>query len=125
MGIKKSIEKPDGIMITISAGMLKERGIRDWLGDFLSAMNSDDHTYWYRLGCIPKQEVLYIYFVVGGKVKYRYNFVMYEGPGEMEFTNGKIMDAKAWLVGCGPVVRAPYEIRRKGFRGFRYTEFIF
>lgn len=50
---------------------------------------------------------------------------MYEGPGEMEFDDGRIMSAKAWLVGCGPLMRPRRDYEMQGFRGFRYTETIF
>ena len=119
------MEKPEGIILTISKSYLKERGIGNWLRDFLNAMNNEDHTYWMRLGRLPKQEVLYIYLVIGNKIRFRFNFVMYEGPGEMEFDDGRIMSAKAWLVGCGPLMRPRRDYEMQGFRGFRYTETIF
>lgn len=120
------IEKPEGIILTIGAGYLKERGVKAWLADFMLAMNNPDAmTYWMRLPVMPKQKPLYIYLVLGNIIRYRFTFVDYEKGGWMTFSDGRKLCAKAWMIGAGPVVKAPYGITRKGFRGFRYTEFIF
>lgn len=119
----KQLEPPDGIIITISAQMLKEKGYRNWVRNFLEAMGKDEWTYWMRLGAIPKQEVLYVYLCIGGQVRYRANFVMYQGPGEKTFSEGNTLYARAWVVMAGPVVRG--RVPMKGFRGFRYTEKLF
>jgi hypothetical protein len=79
------MEQAEGIILTISKSWLKERGIGNWLRDFLNAMNTENGTYWMRLGRLPKQEVLYIYLVIGSRIRFRFNFVMYEGAGEVEF----------------------------------------
>lgn len=114
---------PDGIVITISAAMIKERGYRNWLRNFLDAMSKDEWTYWMRLGAIPKREVLYVYLCIGGFVRFRANFVMYDGPGEKEFSTGHIVKARAWVVMAGPLTKG--RIPMKGFRGFRYVEKLF
>ena len=119
------MEKPDGIVITISQKYLKERGIKNWLTDFFNAMNNENWTYWMRLGNRPKQEVLYIYLIMFNKVKFRFNFVMYENGGEFKTSDGRTITANTFLIGCGPLVKATKTIYRKGFQGFRYTEFIF
>jgi hypothetical protein len=118
-------EQPDGIIITISQNLLKERGARNWLKDYFDAMDRENYTYWMRLGTIPKIEVLYIYLVIGNKVKYRSKFVCFKHGSTETFENGKTITAKAWVVICGPIVKAPHEIPMKGFRGFRYTEKLF
>jgi hypothetical protein len=118
---------PDGLIITISQQMLKEKGCRNWLRNFLEAMGKHEEswTYWMRLGAVPKCEVLWVYLCIGNKIRYRTNFVMYKGPGQVTFNDGKRMAARAWVVIAGPVVKADQEYPRKGFRGFRYTEKIF
>ena len=119
------IELPEGIIVTVSRKYLKERGERNWLKDFMKAMDDESYTYWLRLGSRPKREVLYIYLVLGNKIRYRYTFVMYEKGGSFNTSDGRIIFANCWLVGAGPLVRPEVEIRRRGFQGFRYTEFIF
>ncbi|HDZ27072.1 hypothetical protein LCGC14_0500970 [marine sediment metagenome] len=119
------IDQPDGIIITISQGMLKEKGLRNWLRNFFEAMDNEDLSYWMRQGTKPKRDFLYVYLCIGGKVRYRANYVGAYGPGEMTFTTGETMFGKAWVVISGPLVRAPWPFPMKGFRGFRYTEFLF
>lgn len=119
------LEPPDAIIITISAEMLKEKGLRKWLRSFLETMSREDWTYWMRQGAKPKHSILWVYLCIGNKVRYRANFVMSEGPGEMKFSDGTKMFAKAWIVMAGPVVKAPGEFPMKGFRGFRYTQKLF
>lgn len=118
-------EQPDGIIITISQGMLKEKGYRNWLRNFLDAMSRDDWTYWMRQGAKPKHDILYVYLCIGSKVRYRANFIMTDGPCEKEFNDGKRMFARSWIVMAGPVERPPFPIEMKGFRGFRYTHKLF
>ena len=103
--------------------MLKEKGVKSWLSNFLDAMSREDWTYWMRQGSKPKYDFLYVYLCIAGRVRYRANYVCSEGPGEMTFNDGTTMFAKAWIVMCGPLVRGNYEM--KGFRGFRYTNKLF
>lgn len=121
------LEPPDGIILTVSSSELKEKGYRNWLRNFLDAMGKEDWTYWYRLGNKPKHEVLWVYICIGGKIRFRSNFVMYKDAGEMTFrgTDGKKLYGKAWVVICGPVVRPTEPVYRKGFQGFRYTHKLF
>jgi hypothetical protein len=119
-------ERPDGIIITISLAMLKEKGYKNWLTNFLDAMKDEHCTYWMRQGAQPKHQILYVYLCIGGKIRYRANFVMSEGPGEKIFTDGSDpLYGRAWIVLAGPVVRPGQPILRKGFQGFRYTEKLF
>lgn len=117
--------QPDGIIITISAGMLKEKGYRNWLRNFLHYMSQDDTIYWMRQGSQPKREVLYVYLCIGGKIRFRVNYAGSEGSCEQMFDDGTIMYGKAWLILAGPVVKPPRPIVMKGFQGFRYTEKLF
>lgn len=119
------IEQPDGIVITISAGMLKEKGYRHWLRNFLDAMAKEDWTYWMRVGSRPTRDFLYVYLCIGGRVRFRANYAGSQGPGEMTFSDGKRLFARAWVLLAGPLERPTELIYLKGFRGFRYTEKIF
>ncbi len=122
--MKKLLEPPDGIIITISQGMLKEKGLRNWLRNFFKAMETERWTYWMRQGAKPKRDILYVYLCIGGKIRYRANFIGTES-GFMTFNDGERMYAKVWILFCGPVKRPDYDIPMKGFRGFRYTEMLF
>ena len=117
------MERPDGIIITISRKYLNERGRLAWMRDFMKAMDNDGCSYWMRLGNRPKHEVLYIYLILGNKIRYRMNFVMYEKGGVFHTADGRDITAKNWLVGTGPLVLG--NVKMKGFQGFRYTQIIF
>ncbi len=123
--MKKLLEPPEGIIITISQKMIKEKGYKNWLFNYFDAMESDDYTYWMRLGAQPKHNVVYVYLCIGGKVRFRSNFVCSHGQARVTFIDGTEMTARAWIEMSGPLVRAPYEILMKGFRGFRYTHKLF
>lgn len=120
-----AIEIPEGIIITVSAGMYGEKGYRNWLRNFLDAMNDPNSIYWFRAGSQPKRDPLYLYLCIGGRIRYRVNYAGSEGPSQQMFDDGRVMSAKAWLVGCGPVARAPFKMKMKGFQGFRYCNNLF
>lgn len=120
-------EPPEGIVITISIAMIKERTYRAWLKDFLKAMNSDEICYWMRTGARPKNEscLQYVYLSIGNVIRFRANYVMSKGASQVTFDSGKKMFANAWIVMAGPVVRPAGRIAYKGFQGFRYTHKLF
>lgn len=121
------IEPPEGIVITISKAMLKERSYRAWLKDFMRAMSSDEISYWMRTGTQPKHvsALQYVYLCIGNTIRFRANYVMSHGAGQVKFDSGTEMFANAWIVMAGPVVRPVVKIPYKGFRGFRYTPKLF
>lgn len=119
------IEPPEGIIITISQAMLKEKGVANWTRNFLRAMRSENCAYFMKLGSRPKYEVLYVYLCIAGKVRYRANFVESHGPGEFTFQGGKTLYGNAWVVLAGPLSIPHKPIVMKGFRGFRYTHKLF
>lgn len=88
-------------------------------------MDQDDCIYRFRVGNKPRFEVLYVYLLIGGKIRYRANLVSYDPPGYFISNAGNSLWGNCWIVICGPLVRAPEIIRRKGFQGFRYTEELF
>lgn len=122
------IEQPEGIIITVSRSMIRDsaaRNYRMWLRQFFYCMSCDDCHYWFRLGNQPKLDVLYIYLCIGNKIRYRVTYAGCKGPGHPTFSDGRSLAGKAWVFAVGPVVAAPYIIRRKGFQGFRYTGKLF
>lgn len=119
--------RPDGVIITLSAQMFRERGYRNWLTNFLFAMSQDDYTYYFRTSAQPTLECQYLYICAGGRIRYRCNLIMTEGAMTKTFLsdtgNGThSLYGRAWLICAGPVAVAPHKIFRKGFQGFRYTE---
>lgn len=70
----------------------------------------------------PTMEVLYIYILVGGKIRVRANIAGYV-PGSsvtIECWDGSLRKPKYWAVLSGPVSWPPEAIPMKGFQGFRY-----
>jgi hypothetical protein len=123
------VAPPDGIIITISEKMLKEKGYRNWLRNFLDAMRREDWIYSMRQGARPRlaDNIQYVYLCIGGKVRFRAFFAGTSGPCWKKFHDGKQMFARAWVELAGPVERPPRgrEPKMKGFRGFRYTQKLF
>lgn len=129
------IQQPDGIIITISEQMIKEKGYRNWLRNFLDAMGRFDGdqpwTYWMKQGAKPTKDFLYVYLSVKGKIRFRCTYVQSYGSGEMKFGDGATMFARAWVVMAGPLIRPEHPVYtmevvgQKGFRGFRYCQKLF
>jgi hypothetical protein len=117
-------EPPIGIIVTLPEQFFREYGVRRFLTD-IEEMNKDEERVWYRvMKNLPKEDFLYIYVICLGKVRYRFNFVTFERNQNYWFDrpNGSIKEfenANA-IVMAGPVVKAPYIIKMKGFQGFRY-----
>lgn len=121
-------EPPEGIIITISAQMLKERGYRNWLRNYLDAMSRpDEKTYYMRQGARPRLDsgLSYVYLCIGGRVRFRSYYGGSLGACSVSFDDGRVMSARAWVLLAGPLERTPHEIKMKGFRGFRYTQKLF
>jgi hypothetical protein len=124
-------EPADGIIITISQQMLKEKGYKNWLTNFMLAMSQHEAgwTYWMRLGAKPTRDkdLQFVYLCIGGKIRFRTYYGGAEGPCEKDFGNWagegpKKIFARAWVILSGPVERPPVPIAMAGFRGFRYTQ---
>lgn len=110
--------------------MLKERGVVNWYKDLAHAMENEGWTYAFRIGVNkPKVEPLYVYFLIGGKVKLRCQFVMYDQPASKQktFDDGRTLKGSTWAIMTGPMVRAKkgQEPLMKGFQGFRYSPILF
>jgi hypothetical protein len=118
------MERHDGIIISISAKYLKERGVRKWYEDFQQGITKENYSYWMRLAQMPKfTDMLYVYLCIGNRIRYRTNLVGFYPGNTMSFENGNTITAKVWCVIAGPLVKG--NVKRKGFQGFRYTETLF
>jgi len=104
--------------------MYETNGLRHWLRNFFTCMADEKCHYSFRQGNPPKQTPTYIYILIAGRIRYRIFFAGCDA-GHKKFDDGKQMTAKTWIMGAGPLVKAPSKIERKGFQGFRYTDKIF
>lgn len=97
---------------------------------FETVMASEDSLWNFKLTNLPTQDVAWCYLVFGGLVQYRLNLVQYERNVSKQFTDtidGRVREfpKQNWVIMCGPVVRAPFEINQRGFQGFRYSKKLF
>ena len=110
----------DGIYITISSKQIKERGYKSILNDFFYS-DGEKAFYHYKLSLKPKKEFIWVYFVIGNKVRFRARFLEYIENQELDFIDGRSVHANLWLV-CYGFEKMPFPLEeRKGFQGFRYT----
>jgi hypothetical protein len=124
--------KPVGILKTMSAKFFEEYpgGEEEFRRSF-ELMDSDDKQTWHLLiGAIPKIDVEFCYVTFGGKIQYRATILQYRkvSGGKVVFTDGgkeRHLRARYLIQLCGPVIKAPTDMPKKGFQGFRYTDFIF
>lgn len=71
---------------------------------------------------LPKIEVLYMYLLIEGRIRVRLNIVEYVPGTEAICWDSTIRQPNYWAVCSAPVSHPPFDIPRKGFQGFRYTE---
>ena len=122
--------KPDGIIVTIPMIVVEENGGEKILERYFEQMNFHDDWYWSQgLGQSPKYEVLYLYLLWNGLIRYRLNISHSEvGTREFkDFKNGgfRSINKKHWFICTAPVIKAPKDFIKKGFQGFRYTQELF
>ena len=118
---------PSGIYVTQSRQKFLEldgsmfRGYMDQYRVFKYCDGSDEeHIYWWRLGNIPKREVVQAYIVIGNKVRWRARILEFRPAGWVTFKDGRELFGKCWMLLFDfEQLPKPYEFR-KGFQGFRY-----
>lgn len=124
---------PVGIILTWGKDFIKEKGGLLAFVRFFEKTLADGESYWIQK-CKNKpkhDDLLYVYIIVCGQVKYRLYYGGYE-TGTTAVNNG---DGHSWssrsiiswprVVMAGPIVKAPTKIYMKGFQGFRYTQELF
>jgi hypothetical protein len=103
--------------------IFEEYGARRFIEDFYYLPNGGDCCWFlFTMPSIPKYEVLHFYLLVDGRIRFRANIVEFRGPATYRFSRTRVISGKAWVLVGAPVVRAPFKIEMRGFRGFRYTE---
>jgi hypothetical protein len=106
--------------------VFEEYGAKAFLDHFYYRLNRMDSAYFlFTLSGIPRIQVLHFYLLVDGRVRFRANISKITGEETIPFTDGRTIHGKAWAELTGPVIRAPFIIKMKGFQGFRYTEELF
>jgi hypothetical protein len=123
-------ERPEGILLTMPERFFQHYpGGLDQYRKILEGMNeTDKYTWGNTIANIPSIEVPYCFLVFGGKVQYRTEIVGYQRNITREYSDGgitRIFENKNWVDLQGPVIKAPFDIPMKGFRGFRYTSLLF
>lgn len=124
------MERPEAIIITMSALNVKEWGGCEQLNRFFSIHygTANDRTFWYRLGrSLPRfQNLLYIYLVFANRIQWRFNLVSFEHTDGVMLYNphkGDHLCTGNHVIMTGPAVKM--DIPFKGFQGFRYTPVIY
>lgn len=122
-------EPTDSILVTLSKATIAEYGrqtyqrgigfsriIKDWL-----AADGENGTWSYKLANAPKMEIVWVYWVIGGKIRWRSRVLEIHRNKTIQFSNrSEPMFAKVWLEMFDfEKLPRPY-IERKGFQGFRY-----
>ncbi len=119
---------PDGIAITWSKEMIEEGygTLRRFIKHFLESVSDDDSWWLQKCKNKPAHDVAYVYIVYAGLIRYRVQYAGYEsGPTVVYDDHGPKTIEWSRIILTGPVVRAPYPIKQKGFQGFRYTTKLF
>jgi len=125
----KNQAPPDAIILTMPEKFFKEYTLEKFLQD-IHRLNTEDNFVWYRvMKKLPKIKTIYCYWIVGGKLKYRFEIANFIRNRTMRFARPKgglrTFENANTIELVGPVIEAPYDIPMQGFRGFRYSELIF
>ena len=111
-------ELADSILITLGQDQIKSYGgFKNVLTEWRKCNGSP--LFWYQaIHQLPKQKVVYVYWVIGGKIRYKSKlFDIDHGH------NGPMIKHTSpnWLV-CFDFEHIPKlsQLERKGFQGFRY-----
>lgn len=115
------IEPPIAILCTISQGCIKDQpdGYRGLIKSF-EKCDGEKSIFWWRMTAKPKHDVLYFYFVIGGKIRWKAKLLQYVDGGEIKFDDGRTLYARCWAL-LIDFERLPNpQVRRSGFQGFRY-----
>lgn len=115
-------ELTDSIVITLSQQTIKERrgGLRQILNEWRDS-DGEKTTWWYKCGAAPKVEIVNVYWVIGGRVRWKSKLLQVERDKWMMFSPGTPMYGKCWLIlfDFEPIPRRD-QVYMKGFQGFRY-----
>ena len=114
---------PIAILVAFGAKMMEENGGEEQFLTFFEHWTQSDEFQWlHKCKNQPQHDITHVYVTIGGKVRYRLIYGGYrtgkqgciKASGQADTVDGP----RILLV--GPFERAPREILRRGFQGFRY-----
>lgn len=123
---------PEGIVITFGYDLIEYKGgLRSFIRHFLLSMHDENCTWLQKCKNAPKNDILYVYIIIAGRLRYRCYYGGYQS-GQTSIYNS---DARSWststviiwprIVLAGPVEKCPFKRQLKGFQGFRYCTKLF
>lgn len=119
------ITPPIAIAVTLSQQTIADR--KGGFKTILEEWNNPDIIWYYRCGNLPKfTELLYVFWVIGGRYRYVSVIAGMEKDKTMRFVreNGTFAEMHGnWILNIDykPIPRR-YQEPRKGFQGFRYIQ---
>lgn len=121
----------DAIMLTLGQDFLNKvyPGGREAIIKALERCEEGEYQWMQFCGSgIPEKQVEFCYLIWDGKVQYRLSIVEYQRQVSGGFADSGVMrrfKKRNLVIMTGPVIKSPFDIPKKGFQGFRYTEFLF
>lgn len=109
----------DSIYVTLGANQLKEKPYREQVKDWLRC-DGENFIFNWSLPNKPKREFVWVYIVIGNKVRWRARFIGFDQKRNKTFSDGRTWSANNWMLLVDfEKMPKPYE-HKKGFQGFRY-----
>ena len=109
----------DSIYVTLGANQLKDKPYKKQIIEFMKCDGVNSIFNW-KMSNRPKKEFVWVYIVIGGKVRWRARFVEWRRADEVDLDDGRRLKGKWWMILIDfEKLPLPYE-SRKGFQGFRY-----
>lgn len=126
------IERPEAIMINVPAVFFRNEGcpIRKMIHfcRYYEAMGSghyENAVFCHFISSIPRHQVDHVYICFAGRVVYRAILVEFQAKTRQPIPELEYPYPKNFCITTGPVIKAPFKIIQRGFRGFRYTKNLF
>src|SRR6478752_5179156 len=132
---------PEGIVNTWSEDLINQRhGMEEFCRIFERSMRGDDGLWYNKALRPPKHDIIYVYIIVAGVLKYRCYYGGYstqQKPSRIKEANKPMKDWHhySWalwhtvlfphIILAGPIEICPFERELKGFQGFRYCTKLF
>jgi hypothetical protein len=82
-------------------------------------IGASDEIFGFSVCSKPKHEILHLYVLCAGAVRWRFNVASIQQASHRCLDNKQ--RSGTWIYCCGPVIELREPIPMRGFRGFRYT----
>ncbi len=124
---------PEGIVITWSEDLIESKGgMKRFCERFEINMQSENDLWLNKCQRPPKYDILFVYIIVAGKLKYR---CYYGGFSNETKASNDSLTGRSWcnyqiilwphIILAGPFETCPFDRELKGFQGFRYCTKLF